>query len=85
MTYFEVQEFCLCGGWTNTWSCEDDEGETQPSIFDSKQDAQTELEYFLDDCAYEVKMGNMQDAPDREDFRIVEVQSWADTKCKAIY
>ena len=74
MTLYEVQEFCLCGGWTNTWSCEDDEGEAQPSTFDSKQDAQTELDYFLTDCAYEVKMGNMQDAPDREDFRIVEVQ-----------
>jgi hypothetical protein len=20
MTKYEVQEYCLCGGWTNTWS-----------------------------------------------------------------
>jgi len=69
MAYFEVQEFCLCGGWTNTWN--DDNGATK---FDSYEAAQAELINFIDDCIDEVRDGNMPDAPEYNDFRIVEVQ-----------
>lgn len=68
MTMFEVQEFCLCGGWTNTWS---DDGE--PTRFESKESAQLELDEFLKEMAEEVKAGNLDDCSDRDDFRIVEV------------
>lgn len=74
MTLYEVQEFCLCGGWTNTWTFEDDEGEAQPSTFDSYEDARAELDYFIKDCEEEFEAGNVVDIPDREEFRIVEVQ-----------
>ena len=68
MAKFEVQEYCLCGGWTNTWS--DEDGATQ---FETKESAEAELDYFLQEMQEEFEEGNMPDVPDREDFRIVEV------------
>jgi hypothetical protein len=66
---YEVQEFNLCGGWANNWSYDD-----KPTTFDSREAAQAELEAFLIDCEEELEAGNMPDVPDREEFRIVEVQ-----------
>jgi hypothetical protein len=74
MTLYEVQEFNLCGGWVNNWSFEDDTGNVQPTTFDSYEAAQAELINFIDDCVDEVRDGNMPDAPEYNDFRIVEVQ-----------
>jgi hypothetical protein len=69
MTLYEVQEFNLCGGWANNWSYDD-----KPTTFDSREAAQAELDAFLADCEEELEAGNMPDVPDREEFRIVEVQ-----------
>ena len=69
MAYFEVQEFNLCGGWANNWT-----DESGPTYFDSYEAARAELFEFLEDCEAEVIAGNMPDAPDYTDFRIVEVQ-----------
>ena len=66
---YEVQEWCICGGWTNTWS--DDDGATR---FNDEQAAQAELEYFFQEMQEEYEAGNMADVPDRETFRIVEVK-----------
>jgi hypothetical protein len=74
MALYEVQEYNLCGGWTNNWSFEDNAGNVQPTTFDSYEAAQAELINFIDDCVDEVRDGNMPDAPDYNDFRIVEVQ-----------
>jgi hypothetical protein len=68
MTKYEVQEYCLCGGWTNTWSDDD-----EPTRFDSKESAQLELDGFLKEMAEEVEAGNLEDCSGRDDFRIVEV------------
>jgi hypothetical protein len=68
MTKYEVQEYCLCGGWTNTWS--DDDG---PTRFDSEESARAELDWFFKEMEEEVEEGNIEDFTDREDFRIVEV------------
>jgi len=70
---YEVQEFCLFGGWTNTWSYENVDGETLPSIFETKEEAESELNYFFDQMTEEFNNGNMEDIPDREDFRIVKI------------
>ena len=75
MSKFEVQEFCLCGGWTNNWSYEDDAGKTIPTTFDTEKDAKEELEYFFKQMKDAVKSGEMDDMPDREDFRIVEIKA----------
>lgn len=71
---YEVQENCLCGGWTNTWSWEDDSGETIPTIFDTKEEAEIALEDFFEDCKMAFDDGHMPDIPNREDFRIVEIK-----------
>ncbi len=68
---YEVQENTLTG-WVNTWS--DDNGAT---TFDSPQDAQAELDWFLQEMLEEVNAGNMEDAPNADDFRIVPIKSIA--------
>lgn len=72
---YEVQEFCLFGGWTNTWSYEDDEGNTIKTTYDTEEQAEHELDYFFKQMQKEVDDGNMEDLPDREDFRIMEVNT----------
>lgn len=67
---YEVQEYCLFGGWTNTWS--DDDGAT---TFDTEEEAEAELEEFLADMQEAVDCGDMEDCPDRESFRVVEVKT----------
>lgn len=64
---FEVQEFTLFQGWTNTWS--DEHG--NPSVFLTEADAQIELDGFLKDMQDAVDSGDMQDAPSRDQYRIV--------------
>lgn len=75
MSRYEVQEFCLCGGWTNTWSYEDDNGNTISTTFNSKEDAEAELDYFFEQMQDAVDEGNMEDVPDRHDFRIARVEN----------
>ena len=69
MMSYEVQEFCLFGGWTNTWSVDD-----EPSLFETEEEAEIALDDFFEDCRYALLEGYMPDIPDREDFRIVEVK-----------
>lgn len=71
---WEVQEWCLCGGWTNTWTYEED-GEYHPTKFTSAEEAQESLDEFLAEMQEEFDDGNMPDVPDREDFRVVEVEN----------
>jgi len=72
---YEVQEECLCGGWTNTWSSEEDDGTTIPTIYDTEEEAEIALDQFLDDCQTAVDDNYMFDVPDRDTFRIVEVKN----------
>lgn len=73
MMAYEVQENCLFGGWTNTWSYEDWAGKDIPTTFDTKEDAEAELDWFFQECQEAVDSGNMTDIPDRNDFRIVKI------------
>jgi hypothetical protein len=68
--HYEIQEFCLFGGWTNTWS----DGDDNPSLYATEEEAESDLEYFFKQCQDSVDSGEMEDVPDREDFRIVEVK-----------
>jgi len=69
-TKYEVQEWCLCGGWINHWAIDDN-----PHYFNTEAEAQAELDEYLQDMQDEVEAGYMQDAPDASEFRIVEVQN----------
>ena len=72
---YEVQEYTLCDGWINTWTTYDDDGNEVPSQFTSEQGAKEELEDFFYQCREAVEDGNMEDVPDREDFRVVKVEA----------
>ena len=67
MTY-EVQTYTLCGGWMNIWT---DDGNTLVT-FDTLEAAQKELEGFLEDQAYFVQIGHLEEVCP-EDYKIVEV------------
>jgi len=71
---YEVQEFTLCDGWINNWSFTDDDGQTKQSLFDTRESAEWALIDFIEDCNTEVEEGNMPDAPEYSDYKIVEVQ-----------
>ena len=70
---YEIQEFTICDGWINNWSHMDEDGTVHKTYFASAEIAEEELDWFLHDMLEAVEAGNMQDAPDREEFRIVEV------------
>jgi len=73
MSKFEVQQYCIFGGWTNTWTHSED-GSMAPVYFDSVTDAQQELDWYLHDMSIAVEEGDVVDIPDPDDFRIVEVE-----------
>jgi len=68
---YEVQEETLADGWINNWS-----SGGLPTIFDDVKSAEAELNYFIQDCKEAYLDGYMEDYPDKESFRIVEV--WED-------
>lgn len=70
---FEIQEYTICDGWINNWSHMDEDGSVHKTYFTSAKVAQDELECFLYDMREAVADGNMEDAPDASEFRIVEV------------
>ena len=72
---YEVQENCLCGGWTNTWSWEENDGTTIPTTYNTREEAEIALDFFFEDCKWAFDEGHMPDIPNREDFRVVEVQT----------
>ena len=76
MSRFEVQEFTLCDGWTNTWSCwEGDTDERIPETFSTYEFAQSALDDFLEEVNWDYENGNLESPYDRNDFRIVEVKT----------
>jgi hypothetical protein len=64
MTY-EVQTYTLCGGWVNIWA---DDVHTLVT-FATREDAQAELDDFLGELAYAVKVGHLDDF-NPDDYRI---------------
>lgn len=70
MSKFEVQEYTVIDGWTNTWS----DGEGNPSYFDNELDALEELDRFFKDMQRAFECGDMADVPSPDDYRIVEVR-----------
>ena len=73
---YEVQEYCLMGGWTNVWS-DTENGLNAPTLFTSEEAAQAELDWFLKECEQDFKDGYMEDVPERDSFRIVAVEMLA--------
>lgn len=72
---YEVQHYTLCDGWINTWSIEEN-GISKPQVFDSKEEAQKELDEFLREITEEIEYGERdpEHGYDAEQFRIAEVK-----------
>lgn len=68
-TQYIIETYTLCDGWLNLWS---DEG--GPTVFNSKQEAEAELECYLQDEKQAYKDGNIAGLSDPDDFRIMEVK-----------
>jgi hypothetical protein len=65
MTY-EVQTYTLCGGWVNIWT---DSLDDTLVTFATREEAQAELDDFLGELAYAVKVGHLDDF-NPDDYRI---------------
>lgn len=72
---YEIQQYTLCDGWINTWSIEEG-GVSKPLVFDTKEEAQKELDDFLREIAEEIEYVEREpeNGYDAEDFRIEEVK-----------
>lgn len=68
---FEVQTR-MVSGWENCWTVYDKDV-AHPWTFESREEAEAELNDYLQDIKEAVKAGYMQAEYPREDFRIVEV------------
>src|ERR1700728_5246549 len=55
--------------WENCWK--DDVG--NPTLFDSREEAEEEIKDHITDCINAVEGGDMEDSPDPGDFRVVAV------------
>mgnify|MGYP001290750333 CR=1 FL=1 len=73
---YEVQQYTLCDGWINTWSIKEN-GVSTLEVFDSKEEAQAEIDAFLQEIAEEIGQGERdpENGYDAEDFRVAEVQA----------
>ena len=75
---WEVQQYTLCDGWTNTWFTVDERtGQEKPLIFETEQDAQREIYEFLGDIEDGIKTGDRgeDEGYGQDEFLIVEVTS----------
>ena len=66
---YEVQTRML-GGWENVWA----DGEGEPLLFDSEEEAQAELDEHMDMLQSAFKRGDLDSIESINDFRIVEVE-----------
>lgn len=81
----EVQT--MNGDWERApWNDEPlDGGESKPTTFDSREEAQVEIEEHVYDCQEAVARGAMDDAPSVEDFRVMPEEirvKWADARAR---
>ena len=67
-----VEHYTICDGWANTWSVEDTDGNTKQHVFDSREDAQSELDEFFEDIESEIATGarSADEGYERAEFRI---------------
>ena len=62
---WEVQTL-IGNDWENVWTCDD-----EPETFASHYEADAILAEHLRDCRMAVDAGDLDDMPDRDEFRIV--------------
>lgn len=70
---YEIQTYTVCDGWINTWTVEQDNGNSEPEYFDSYEDAIDALDEFFDDVHEAYQQGWLETKYRPEEFRIAEV------------
>ena len=70
MKHYEIQTFTLCDGFVNTWTYDD----KAPVTFATYAEAERELQEFLDELTDAFVCGNIEDAPEADDYQIVGVE-----------
>ena len=68
---YKVETFTFFQGWINCWT---DEAEN-PVVFDSRDEAEAELDEFLRDQEKAFKCGDMAEAYSSEDFRVTKLEN----------
>ena len=78
MSKYEIQTYCICGGWQNVWHVIEADGKERPETFETEQEAIAALTEFLEDIQNKTSDG-MCDADEGyalEEFRIVKIISY---------
>jgi hypothetical protein len=73
MTKYEVQHYTLCDGWINTWTIYDENNNEVADVYDTYEDAQKALDYFLDQEHKAYKRKEIDSMYEADEFRIEEV------------
>jgi hypothetical protein len=70
---YEVLTYTVCQGWINCWTTTED-GIEFPTIFDTEEEAQAEIDELLSDIQLQIVAGERQEDEgyDPEEFRIRE-------------
>lgn len=71
---YEVLHFTLCDGWVNTWTSISEEGEETPTTFDTEEEAEQAIQFFLDDWEADCASNAVDHKYFRNEFKIVQVQ-----------
>lgn len=71
---FEVQTYTICDGWVNTWHEYDDDNNEVPILFDTFEEALLELDNYIDDYQDAYEAGDIADAGNRDNYRIVKLE-----------
>ena len=69
MKQYQIQEWTMMQGWTNCWT----DDSQQPVTFSTISQAEQELALHISDLRLAWECGEVEDEPDRADYRIVEV------------
>lgn len=69
MKQYEIQEWTMMQGWTNCLSNDDE----LPLLFRTRSMAEDELEWHIRELQTAWECGEIENEPDRADYRIVEV------------
>jgi hypothetical protein len=66
---YAVETLFVNDVWENCWR----DNHNNPTLFDSRDDAEQAIKDCITDCINAVEGGDMEDSPDPSEFRVVEV------------
>jgi hypothetical protein len=77
---YEIQHSTFVDGWVNTSTTEDADGNEIPLVFDSREEAQAEIDDYMGEIADQIESGEREadEGYDPEEFRVREVARVSD-------